>query len=120
MTDPKVIATAEELSSASFFFKDKGMTIEEWKQWFLKRGERVLKEAVQKGLFEVEIPLPFQPYTNANKKELTILMKFVRECVPGCALQFIEEEYEGEEPREDLYKLEISWREVENQQNNST
>lgn len=115
MTEPKIIATKEELSSATYFFQEKGVSVEEWKAWFLKRGERILKDAVQKGLFEVELPFPLA--WNSKKKDLMEVKKFVQVCLPDCWAEFVEEEWEGQNVRENVYKLEVSWR--DNVQNNS-
>lgn len=106
--------TAEELVEASRQFKKElkrkslEEKYEEWVQWYHKRIERIMKDQVSKGLFSLELEIPFQPNTVDEKKWLIKLKKFVLTTLPGCTGEFIDVESEGEEG-ESWTKLEIYW-----------
>ncbi len=79
----------------------------EWLRWFEKRGERYLKSAASFGYTEITLDLPYElALSPPDKPVLRAMLKELREMVPGCAVCFIEEEYEGQ----NLFKVEISWK----------
>jgi hypothetical protein len=108
---PDTIASAEELFAASKHYRkllksmDRNELIIEWLEWFEKRGEKLLKEAVRKGYFSLELDLPFQA---RNKEECMLYKKILRNLqymLPNCHIQLTETEYEDEM----MYKVEIDW-----------
>jgi hypothetical protein len=105
--------TAEELLEGSKQFRRelKRKSLEEkydeWVQWYHKRIERLMKDQVSKGLFSLELEIPFQPNTIDEKKGLVKLKKFVLTTLPGCTAEFIDVEEDGDE--DSWTKLEIYW-----------
>ena len=118
-----MIATAEELREASEMSrvsrqeKTKEELLKSWVKNFEKSVERVIKDAVRAGADICTIQLPWQPgrnhpkYVRQTKIEGMDLRVWVKEQLPGCAVEYVEEEYEKEEDGDIWFTLEISWRE---------
>lgn len=108
---PDTIASAEELYAASKHYKkllksmDKNELITEWLEWFEKRGEKLLKEAVKKGYFSLELDLPFQAKTKEERMLYKKIIKNLQYMLPNCDIQLTETESEDEM----VYKVEIDW-----------
>lgn len=74
--------------------------------WFKKRGERFLTTAAKMGYTEATLDLPYQLAQKIDKPAYKKLVTEIRELVPGCVVDIVEEEYNGAT----LYKMEISWK----------
>jgi hypothetical protein len=98
----EVLITADELREASRQgLEHQGWASnteknEEWLEWFVKRGVRMLKYAAAFGKMYVNIDVPYQPVTEQDQQDLITLRRSLRRMLPGCVIVFIEEEYEGE------------------------
>jgi hypothetical protein len=107
--------TAEELLEGSRQFRKelKRKSIEEkydeWVSWYHKRIERLMKDQVSKGLFSIELEIPFQPNSLDEKKGLVKLKKFVLSTLPGCTADFVDIEEEEDGEPQSWTKLEIYW-----------
>ena len=118
----EVLVTANELYAATREAQQVDKTdeelLEEWFEWFKKKGPSYLRDAVKKGLFRVTLDLPFQPTVlpsgKANGNSYTwkgkSLWKRLTEMLPGCKIEYLEEEYEEAEVSFPGYVLEISWK----------
>ena len=118
----EVLVTAIELYAATRESQQIDKTneekLEEWYEWFKIKGPTYLRDAVKKGLFRVTLDLPFQPLFQANgepdPKTYTwrgkSLWKRLTEMLPGCKIEYLEEEYEEAEVSFPGYVLEISWK----------
>ena len=81
----------------------------DWVDWFIKRAPKMLKDAAARGDWEIFLDIP-QPKDKKEHKLLKELQKVVGEMLPGCAVSFVEEDYED---RRIKYMMEISWKAVE-------
>ena len=104
----EVIVTALELFEATkearmeLDNKSKEELCEEWFEWFKKRGPGYIRDAVKKGLYRVTLELPFQPTLLPDGKvdgkcynwKGKPLYKRLTEALPGCKIEFCDEEYE--------------------------
>jgi hypothetical protein len=114
MSDSNILFTADQLDTYTSYMRYRNErtineSVEDWFQWFRKRGKRYLKDAALKGHYEVLLDLPFEITTYMNKSLFQDIIERVKEMVPGCNVFIIEES------REDcfdtfFYTLEISWR----------
>ncbi len=116
-----MIATAEELREASEMSrearqeKSKEELLKSWMKHFEKTVDRAIKDAVRAGSNLCSIQLPWQPGRNHSKyvRQTMIdgvtLQNWVKEQLPGCAVDYVEEEYEKDEDGEVWYVMEISW-----------
>jgi hypothetical protein len=92
--------------------------LEEWFEWFKKKGPSYLRDAVKKGSFRITLDLPFQPQIQENGQpdpksyswRGKSLWKRLTEMLPGCKIEYVEEEYEECEVSFPGYVLEISWK----------
>lgn len=113
MTD-EILATAQELRDASQRGLERQGWIsnaqknEEWLEWFSKRGVRLLKDATGLGKLYVNVDIPYQPATKQDENDLLALRKRLRRMLPGCRIDFVEEEYEGER----VCVFQIEWKEL--------
>lgn len=121
----EVLVTAQDLFEATkearivIEGKTKEELCEEWYEWFKKKSPSYIRDAVKKGLFRVTFELPFQPTLlpsgevdgkcyNWNGKPL---YKRLTEVLPGCKIEFCEEEYEEScAVPFPGFVLEISWK----------
>ncbi len=92
--------------------------LEEWFEWFKKKGSSYIRDAVKKGKLRVTLELPFQPLFQENGEPNPAsytwrgksLWKRLTELLPGCKIEYVEEEYEVAEVMFPGYVLEISWK----------
>ena len=64
----------------------------EWFDWFTKRGVRLLKDATSAGRYHCTLHIPYQPLTREHKQGLTRIKRTLQAMLPGCAIEFMEEE----------------------------
>lgn len=93
----EIFATVNELREATKYSieKVKGdieTQTTEWLEWFSKRGVRLLKDATSAGRFHCSLHIPYQPLTRAHKQGLTRIKRRLQAMLPGCAIEFMEEE----------------------------
>jgi len=117
-------ARARELDENEEIAKEE--MVNDWFDWFFKRGERYLKDAAAKGYSQVTLDLPLQLSSTLDKKLFASILKDIRELVPGCEASAVEEEYvlkeveglengavvaTGEKRGEvqTVYRIEVSW-----------
>ena len=123
MSVEQVLVTAVELYAATREAQQVEKTdeekLEEWFEWFKKKGPSYIREAVKKGLFRVTLDLPFQPLFQQNGEPEPksynwrgkSLWKRLTEMLPGCKIEYCEEEYDEDcEVKFPGYVLEISWK----------
>ncbi len=109
----EVLATVQELRDATdraiqtrdSEYKTNDEKNTEWLQWFSKRGVRLLKDAIQFGKYSISVDLPYQPDTKQDEKSLMRLRKQLQQLIPGCVIDYIEEELEDTTQ----YTMLISW-----------
>ena len=118
----EVLVTASELYAATREAQQVEKTdeekLEEWFEWFKKKGPNYIRDAVKKGLYRVTLDLPFQPILQKNGEpdpktynwRGKSLWKRLTEMLPGCKIEYLEEEYEEAEVSFPGYVLEISWK----------
>lgn len=119
----QVIVTAEELYEATretrkaLQEKTDEELLEEWFEWFKKKGPSYIRDSVKKGLYKVTMDLPFQPLFKENGEpdpnsyswRGKSLWKRLTEMLPGCKIEYIEEEYDCVDGFPG-YVLEINWK----------
>jgi hypothetical protein len=95
--------------------KTREQLLEEWMEWFMKKGPSYIRDSVKKGLFKVSLELPFQPVFQedgaVDPKSYSwngkSLWKRLQDLLPGCTIIYMEEELDAGEI---YYSLEIGWK----------
>lgn len=110
----EIVATADELRAATNHAraKEKGTLEEqttEWLEWFSKRAVRFLKDTTSMGRFQLAVHLPYQPLTRSHERGLLQIKRALQAMLPGCSIDFMEEEEDEETPRN--VWLSIDWSE---------
>lgn len=115
-----MIATAVELRKASEMSrvsrqeKSKEELVKSWVKHFEKTVDRAIKDAVRAGAEVCSIQLPWQPerseegkkaFVSESKVDGVLLRTWVKKQLPGCDVNYVEEELEGLF----WYMMEISW-----------
>jgi hypothetical protein len=77
----------------------------DWLVWFENSAKRHLKTAALFGYTEATLDLPVQLSRSLDKTIHIKIRRAVQAMVPGCAVAFVEEEYEGAV----VFRLEVSW-----------
>lgn len=76
-----------------------------WIRWFSKRGHKYLSDAAKNGYYEATIDLPYEIASIFHMPSLSLIKKNMAPLFPGCAIQFIEDEYMSKP----ICRLVISW-----------
>jgi hypothetical protein len=76
-----------------------------WIRWFSKRGHKYLTDAAKNGYSEATIDLPYEIASVFHMPSLILIKKNMAPLFPGCAIQFIEDEYNSKP----ICRLVISW-----------
>ncbi len=76
-----------------------------WIRWFSKRGHKYLSDAAKNGYYEATIDLPYEIASVFHMPSLILIKKNIPPLFPGCAIQFIEDEYMSKP----ICRLVISW-----------
>jgi hypothetical protein len=108
-----ILITGEELYHMTMHYRrkpEKSMEgkCAEWHHWFEKRYEKIFKDAAARGEFSVTLPAPYTPADKSEQGPLRHLRNKLRRQLPGCVVEFIEEECD----EKILYFIEIAWDEA--------
>jgi hypothetical protein len=110
------IATADELRSITEDYIEvnsiltKEEKIKKWLKWYTKRIEKMLEDTLKRGVYELTLPLPYQPEGNEDIiQNLYPLARKVKRDFVGCDVAFIEVEVEKYGVVVYELELEISW-----------
>ena len=96
-----IIATVKDLQEATQWSlaNPNTRTIQEknneWLQWFEKRAVRLFKDITKLGRYSLTVDVPYQPNSSDAEKGLIELRKKLRPMIPGCAIHYIDEVYDG-------------------------
>lgn len=110
MGDVNVLITGEELYDMTMHYMrkpEKSMEAKcaDWLHWFEKRYEKLFKDAAARREFSITLQAPYTPTGKEEQGPLRALRNHLRQALPGCSVNFIEEECDGRI----LYFVEISW-----------
>ncbi len=110
------IATADELRSITEDYIEVNSTltkeekIKKWLKWYTKRIEKMLEDTLKRGVYELTLPLPYQPEGNDDlRKNLYPIARKVKADFVGCDIAFVEVEVEKYGVVVYETELEISW-----------
>jgi hypothetical protein len=82
----------------------------DWLRWFRKKSDRYIRDAVQRGYYEMVFDLPYKVAKGGLQGRLFArALKEVRRLMPGCQAHIVEEEDADDTP---IYRVLVSWREV--------
>lgn len=113
--EPMVTAEILREIAAEALEKAEGREPEEllrdWLRWFRKKSDRYIRDAVQRGYYEVVFDLPYKVAKGGLQKRLFAgALKEVRRLMPGCEAHIVEEDDIDNTP---IYRVLVSWRKVE-------
>jgi hypothetical protein len=84
--------------------------IKKWLKWYSKRIEKMLEDTLKRGVYELTLPLPYQPEGNEDlRQNLYPLARKVKRDFVGCDIAFVEVEVEKYGVVVYETELEISW-----------
>jgi hypothetical protein len=84
--------------------------IKKWLKWYTKRIEKMLEDTLKRGVYELTLPLPYQPEGNDDlRQNLYALARKVKADFVGCDIAFVEVEVEKYGVVVYETELEISW-----------
>ena len=110
------IGTADELRKITEDYIEVNSTltkeekIKKWFKWYSKRIEKMLEDTLKRGVYELTLPLPYQPEGNDDlRKNLYPIARKVKADFVGCDIAFVEVEVEKYGVVVYETELEISW-----------